>query len=208
MTTDAPLIEWLAGVRNGDPAAAEHLWNRYFHRLTELASHKLPGHRQRGFDGEDVALSAFRSFVEAARNGRYPDLNDPHDLWKVLVVITARKAASYLRREGAAKRGGGEVRGESGFGSAAVAGEQAGIDGIIAQEPTPAFACEFVDQYQRLLGALDDPTLREIAVLKMEGFTVAEIAGRLGTAQRTVERRLNMIRVRFLEVGDGNSGDD
>jgi DNA-binding NarL/FixJ family response regulator len=41
---------------------------------------------------------------------------------------------------------------------------------------------------------IGDDALRDIAILRMEGFTVDEIAGRLGSTRRTVERRLHVIR--------------
>ena len=44
--------------------------------------------------------------------GRFPELDDRQDLWKVLVMLTARKAVDQLRRGHAQKRGGGLVRGE------------------------------------------------------------------------------------------------
>jgi DNA-binding CsgD family transcriptional regulator len=47
---------------------------------------------------------------------------------------------------------------------------------------------------------LEDDALRTIAVLKMDGHTVDEIAVQLQCARRTVERRLQMIRVRWAEV--------
>jgi DNA-directed RNA polymerase specialized sigma24 family protein len=45
----------------------------------------------------------------------------------------------------------------------------------------------------RLLDRLD-PALRQIAQLRLDGYTNIEIATRLGCALRTVERRLELIR--------------
>ena len=41
-------------------------------------------------DEEDAALSAFVSFCTAAGEGRFPDLPDREELWRLLVVITAQ----------------------------------------------------------------------------------------------------------------------
>ena len=51
----------------------------------------------------------------------------------------------------------------------------------------------------RLLGMLKDETYRNVAVWKMEGFTNKEIAVKLGCAQRTVERRLILVRSRWSD---------
>jgi len=45
-----------------------------------------------------------------------------------------------------------------------------------------------------LLEALDDRELRQVALWKMEGYTIEEIARRLGCVPRTVERKLKVIR--------------
>src|SRR4029077_8411207 len=78
---------------------AQKLWQEYFRRLVGLARVKLAA-RQLALNGpEDVALSAFKSFCRAAEDNRFPRLNDRHDLWQILVVLTARKAVDALRRE-------------------------------------------------------------------------------------------------------------
>ncbi|WP_231743943.1 ECF-type sigma factor [Stieleria neptunia] len=41
---------------------------------------------------------------------------------------------------------------------------------------------------------LDDSVLQTVALLRLEGDSVDEIAQRLGCAKRSVERRLNLIR--------------
>jgi DNA-directed RNA polymerase specialized sigma24 family protein len=46
----------------------------------------------------------------------------------------------------------------------------------------------------RLLDALDSDVLRSVAVWKMEGYSNAEIAAKLGRSESTVERKLNLIR--------------
>ena len=68
------------------------------------------------------------------------------------------------------------------------------IGEIVGREPTPEFAVEVADQCDRLVSKLSDTLLREIAILKMEGYTNDEIAGQLQTTTRTVERKLQRIR--------------
>ncbi len=56
---------WLMQLKAGDPAAAQPLWERYFHRLVELARQRLTPASRRAADEEDAALSAFDSFFRA-----------------------------------------------------------------------------------------------------------------------------------------------
>jgi len=183
------VAHWLLGAKGGDPTAAQQLWQRYFERLVQLARAKLPGHVKRAFDEEDVAHSALRCFLQAHAQDRFPQLDDRHGLWNLLVVITARKARAYLKKETRPKRGGGQVQGETAF-----LDDDAGIDQVIGAEPTPAFAAQVAEECQRLLGLLETGELRTIAVMKMEGHTVDEIAERMGSTRRTIERRLHIIR--------------
>ncbi len=187
MTSDDSVSRWLQLLQSGDSAATQRLWERYFHRLVGLAAAKLGGRVRRAADEEDVALSAFASFCRAAEAGRFPQLTDRDDLWRLLVTLTERKAFNLIRDENRQKRGGGAVRqGDDSTGN--------GLDQLAGREPTPEFAAQVAEECQRLLGLLDDAELQSIAVWKMEGSTAAEIAARLGCALSTVERRLRLIR--------------
>lgn len=183
------VTHWLGDLKVGDHAAAQPLWERYFERLVVLARSKLRRLRKAGAeeDEEDAALSAFNSFCEGAARGRFPKLDDREDLWRLLVVITARKAFAQTDRQRRLKRGGGRT-------AADVAGGPLGLDALAGPEPSPEFAAMVAEEYQRLLDALDDDALREVAVSRMEGYTSDEIAERLGCARRTVARRLDLIR--------------
>jgi RNA polymerase sigma factor (sigma-70 family) len=191
---DDSLARLIAGARAGRPEAQERLWQRFFARLVAFAETRLRGRPPRGADAEDAALSALHSFYRGAKQGRYPRLDDPGNLWPLLVQMTANKAANLLRTERAQKRGAGGVQGESAFGNGA-----RGIEQIVCQEPTPDFAVQVEEECQRLLGALDEPSLRQVATWRMEGHSNEEIAARLGCKVRTVERKLRSIREIWAE---------
>jgi DNA-directed RNA polymerase specialized sigma24 family protein len=194
MSPDQSVTHWLSLLQGeGDAAAAQRLWERYFHRLVGLARVKLQGQPRRAADEEDVALSAFASFCAAAEAGRFPRLADRHDLWRLLVTLTERKAYNLARDERRQKRGGGAVLGEAGL-LRPDDSSPAGLDQFGGREPTPEFAAEVAEECRLLLGRLGDAQLQAIAVWKMEGDTVPEIAARLGCALSTVERRLRLIR--------------
>lgn len=189
MSTDPSVTTWIGLLRKGDSEAAQQLWERYFSRLVEFARGKLHGASRRAADEEDVALSAFHSFCLAA--DRFPRLNNRQDLWQILVMLTARKAFQERRRQWTRKRGG--EGGPTPAGPVTLAGE-ADLDEIIGTEPTPDFAVLVAEQFQFLLGLLPDDDLRLIARLRLEEYTNAEIAARLGCSERTVERKLALIR--------------
>jgi DNA-directed RNA polymerase specialized sigma24 family protein len=188
---DAPsaddVTHWLARLKAGDPAAAQPLWAGYFARLVALARGRLRSLPRAAADEEDVALSAFDSFCRGAGEGRFPRLDDRDDLWQVLFVLTTRKAVGLVRHQTRAKRGGAAAQHPTG-------GETDPLALAAAADPPPDVVAEVAEGCRRLLGLLGDGELRQVAVWKMEGYTNAEIAARLGRSVPTVERKLAAVR--------------
>lgn len=200
---EGSVSRWIAGLKTGDGDAARGLWGRYFDDLVRLARAKLQATHRMGADEdeEDAALSAFQSFCTGAAQGHFPSLTGREDLWRLLVVITARKAWAQAERRGRQKRG-GLVRIEPEGASFEDSGLDGGnpIDRVPAPDPSPEFAAMVAEEHDRLLEALGDESLRQVARWKMDGYTVDEIAERLGCARRTVARRLELIRKTWLSV--------
>jgi DNA-directed RNA polymerase specialized sigma24 family protein len=188
MSSEGSVTQWLDQAQAGDAAAAQPLWQRYFARLVALARVKLQGAPRGMADEEDVALSAFDSFFRGAEQGRFPHLHDRDNLWSLLVVITARKAANLKRDQGRQKRGGAAPEGK------AAKRDDLELAEVIGHEPSPEFAAQVAEQCQRLLDGLKDDVCRAVALCKMEGYTNEEIALKLCCAPRTVERKLALIR--------------
>lgn len=202
MTAPGSVSGWIDRARHGDGQAAGQLWERYFHQLVKLARSALKSAPRRAVDEEDVALSAFDSFCRGAEQGRFPDLNDRANLWRLLVVLTRRKAAHLIRDERRQKRGGGAVLDQAALARSAGDEEEVDFNWVIAQDPTPAFAAQMAEECERLLRRLDQAGFRDLAVAKMEGYTNVEIASRLGCCVSTVERRLQLIRRLWTEETD------
>jgi hypothetical protein len=95
------VTRWIANLKNGEDSAPQRLWERYFARMVELARTRLRagGRKDVASDEEAAALSAFDSFCEGVARGRFPQLSDRDDLWRLLVVITARKVNAHVRRQ-------------------------------------------------------------------------------------------------------------
>jgi DNA-directed RNA polymerase specialized sigma24 family protein len=179
-------------LRNGDAAAATPLWERYFAILVQVAKKRLARTGSTGADAdeEDAALSAFMSFCAAAGEGRFPDLSDREELWRLLVVITARKVGDQVGRRRALKRGGHLPRAEGTL----TDGLTSGLTAALAREANPEVAAMVAEETHLLLERLGNSQLQAIAVWRMEGYTTDEIATRLGCTRRTVARKLELIR--------------
>src|SRR4051794_2313341 len=91
---------WIGDLKAGDDDAATRLWSRYFDDLVRLARHRFQQSPRvaAGEGSEDIALSAFQNLCQGVAAGRFDRLNNRDDLWRLLVVITARKVLDEIRR--------------------------------------------------------------------------------------------------------------
>src|SRR4051812_22870979 len=109
MSDDGSITRCIEALKRGDRDAAELLWARYFRPPAGPARARPRSVPRRAADEEDVALSAFDSVCRRAAEGRFPRLDDRDDLWRLLVLITMRKAIALAEHERRPRRGGGRV---------------------------------------------------------------------------------------------------
>lgn len=206
MQSTEPITEWIDELKAGEEDAAEKLWQTYFSQIVQHARGKLAGAKRACADEEDVALSVFKSLCLGAEAGRFPKLTDRDSLWSLLMAIVSHKSTDLIRRENRRKRGGtGKACADAKLG-----GENKEPGGqkdprqiiplskIIEQRPSPEFAAMISLQFEQLIERLEsanDPDLIGIAIAKMTGDSNAEVAQQLGCARRTVERKVQLIRV-------------
>ncbi len=201
-TDNDDVSRWIQDLSDGDDDAARQIWEKYFSQLVGYARGKMRGMPRRSSDEEDIALSAMHSFVRGLQRGKFPELNDRNELWKLLLTITARKAHAERRRSLRKKRGDGQVRGESVFLEPGGDGDRfQGMEQFLGAAPTPELAAMFLENTEKMIHSLEDETLREIALAKLEGFTTEEIAQRQGVVTRTIERKLHRIRAVWQKKG-------
>jgi RNA polymerase sigma factor (sigma-70 family) len=201
VSSEGSITRWLTALKGGDAAAAQPLWERYHRQLIALARRKLALSRRREADEEDVVQNAFHSFFRGVTGGRFPQLHDRDNLWRLLVVLTARKALDQVAYEHRERRSGTSA-GQSPLSSGRAEHDAAALERIVGDEPTPEFAAQVAEECERLLDRLADDTLRQVALWKMEGFTNEEIGGRLDCSRRTVARKLETIRLIWSKEPD------
>ena len=185
---------WIGELRRQSPDAQVRIFEQYFGPAVQLAARRLGTARRRERDEEDVAISAMQSFFAGVAANRFDRLTNRGDLWAVIAVITSRKAIRQLRRLTSRKRGGGRERGESVFADdgPGLAAAKAGGDDMAETEAR--------DLGRWLIERLPEPMLRSVALLRLEGLSIDEIADSLGVVPRTIERKLARIRQLWLDA--------
>jgi RNA polymerase sigma-70 factor (ECF subfamily) len=196
MEPTGSITRLLQDLESGTPSvrrqAETEIWNRYFPQLLALARRSIDARTRRREDEEDILQSMYHSFCVRLKKGEY-ELDGRGDLWKLLVTMTlfkTRRAIAKHRRQRRDTRRETAPQSPSDNQSGVWAFEQ-----MDRAAPTPDEALAFNEEVQTRLAVLD-PTLRQIVLWKLEGYTNAEIAGKdkLNCAERTIERKLSRIR--------------
>ena len=177
----------------GDNDAVRQLWNRYFEQLQEVAKNQIGAAPRRAFDEEVVVISVFECLRKGALDGRFAEMRDRTELWKMLVTMTLQKAIDRVRRELSDKRGGGATITEA-VPNGSDQRERFRLDELFADEPTLDSLVAMEEEKNRLMHVLRDGSLRQVAVLRLEGYTQCEMAEKLAVTTRTIERKMELIR--------------
>jgi DNA-directed RNA polymerase specialized sigma24 family protein len=185
-------------LRAGDEAALSALHARCWPELVQLARTRLRGAALKVADEDDVAQEALWGFWRTFESGRVTKLDRRHDFFALLTHITACKVAGLLQREfGTDRRGGGHVLGEGDLDNGN--GGTSGWAGVAGPDLPPDERAALHDAYAFFMGALE-AAQRGIAELHLAGLTNQEVARQLGCSERTIERKLSLIRDRWQEV--------
>ncbi len=187
MSDPDDVSHWIDLVKYGDSAAANRIWRHYFDRLVRSVRQRLKGQNRAVSDEEDIVLSVFDSFYAAAVAGRFPDLADRDDLWRLLLRMSARKVIDKRRHDRRLRRGGDvEIQ--------RLRGDDETVIEAIGNEPSPEMVLMMQESVEAFFSHLGVGQLQALAVAKLEGYSNAELAQRFECSERTIERRLHLIR--------------
>ena len=187
--TSTESAELVARWQGGDQEAARLLFRRYAEGLVALAQDHLPRRLRRRLDAEDVVQSAFGNFFAASRQRAYT-LERSGDLWHLLAAMTLNRLYYRVEHHTAQRR---SVRRES---DPATPPEGVPPEAL-AEEPSPQDVVALADELEHVLSGLD-PLKRLVLELRLQDYTLDEIAARACRSERTVRRALEEIK-RALE---------
>lgn len=193
-----PFALWMQALGKSEADAQTRVWNRHAAWVRALARNRLKSVRCREFDEEDIVSTTFAEFFQAFARFRYP-LQSEQELRTMLKTFAVRRISAEFKRINAERRGPGQVRGESLF-HRNDHQANASLQQLQGNTATPEQYASWTEHVQKLLNQLDK-SLRTIASLRLLGYTVAEIAGQLQCAPRTVERKLALIRSQWEVQG-------
>ncbi|MDA1232146.1 MAG: ECF-type sigma factor [Planctomycetota bacterium] len=181
--------DWVCSLKDGDADAAQHLWDRYSHKLIAHAGKRIQAHNcpQGTVVAEDVAASVFESLWKGANAGRFENVADRDELWWLLQAMTKRKVVSHIRHAAAQMRNPGKS-------PVTLSDPGNTYRELMSDEPNGDYVVMMQDQFSHLLSLLRDAKLRQIAVLKLEGCSNDEICRQLSISSATTTRKMRLIR--------------
>lgn len=193
------VTRWIRDLEDGDSNALNALCNRYFKQLTEVAEIRLSRHAGPIVDGEDVALTVLMRLSQNIKNSQNKGkLPDRESLWLFMLAILHSIVVDLKRRNFSWKRGKGSVHSLSDF----THRDDDGKSPIEVADRTPnheklAMLRDSVDYL--LHQKLKVEATRNVAMLKMEGYSHQEIAEKLGMDVKTVSRKLKRIQALWTQ---------
>lgn len=205
MSQNLPLEDsislYLARFKDGCQDSANELITKYWPRVIAAASAQLNAGEVRITDEEDVAVSVFDYLCREVNRGQFgeEELNDRNDLWRHLSRLIKHKAIDKVRREKAVKRGQGKVYNEAGSGDDSSVPGLGNFEGI---SRTPVEQAVAIEEQTKFLSSLQSDELREIVVLRLEGYRQSEIARKMGLTERTIRRKLDLVKKTWYSQSD------
>jgi len=195
----------ISKVKEGDEESVRELWNRYSGALVRSAQSRMNKQVAAKVDSEDLAQSVFFAIYRGAVEDKFDQLNDRAGFWTLVLAITRRKAVDRIRKLTAAKRG-GEAALRASQGSLGDSGDNL-VDRAPSREVDPQVEVECNDLLKALTEQLDaedaSGMLTNVAMSRIAGLSVKEIASELERTERTVERKLSLIRSLWSESMPG-----
>ncbi len=174
----------LRRIGEGDSAAATAVFERHAPGLLVAASRRLSSVLNSRVDADDIVQSTFKSFFRRASRGGYAAPKSG-DLFNLLIVIAMRKVNARADYHLASSRDVRRTAPTSAHENDDFPGNSMAVSDLLMT------IAELFEEFSELQ--------RTIVTLRLEGYSVMEIADKCDRSKRTVERELQAFRVRLSE---------
>jgi RNA polymerase sigma factor (sigma-70 family) len=184
-------------------------------------------------DEQDVAQEALLTVIDGLRNRKFDHLKDRDDLIKLLRFVIWREAIKIKRHQEAARRADRPGEGARPWAVAAAPAEDAAgtpefepgpgddrgaalteglrwdcraeeaLTQIAGRERDPRELVAIREEFRAVLATLADERDRHLLLLKLEGYSQAEIAEQFDCCKRTVNLRYQRVRETLLRRAPG-----
>ena len=189
--TPAEFTALLARARTGDPEALTQLMRQYEAKV-RLVARVLLGPALRPYlDSLDLVQSVHRSLLVGLRQDKFAFSTADHLIALTLTLVRRKVARQWrhLQRQTRLDRADREA---GGLGDVLIS--------LSGSAEDPARIAQFKDQVEHLCANLNDVE-RRLLELRVQGYSLAEIAGELGLSAVALRVRLTRLRQRLRGAG-------
>jgi RNA polymerase sigma-70 factor (ECF subfamily) len=182
----------LALARQGDRGALEQLARQYEPEVRIVAHFRLGPALRPYLDTMDLVQSVHRTLMLGLRQRKF-DISSPEKLVALALTLVRRKVARHWRQV---------QREQLLSGGAADCGNLPQLlASLSSPQPDPAREAQFNEAVQRVCNSLDGEE-RRLIELRLQGYSTAEAARKLGLDADVLRVRLSRLRKRLRDSGE------
>jgi DNA-directed RNA polymerase specialized sigma24 family protein len=193
----------------GETSAFDVILNRYNRDLVlraEAYIRRLRMYRPL-YEGQEAVDDAIMAMCQRARRGELKSLQDSRGFWQELFVelkraIRRTRDHFNAQRRSARLSGGMSPRRREPFEDEPDLADglpiyEVEIQRLLSKAPPPEDLAHVNMEVEALLISLEDPVLQQLLTMRIDEYTVEEIAQKLQVSSRTVNRKLAHLRSEF-----------
>jgi len=189
--------ELLQEAQAGSEAAAKELYETYVSHVLRCVRNRM-WHRLRSkFDSQDFVQQVWASFFVG--DTKLPDFQTPDDLIAYLMRLATNKVVMEGRRGRQPKNDARLEELIDGSGNPQGPHPRTRL-------PTPSAVAEFREQYDNIVGQ-EQPETREVAELRYEGLTFAEIAEEMEIHESNARKAIRRLKRRLAGTEEIDEGE-
>lgn len=192
LDSEESVSSWIRQLQQGDQQAAQRLWGRYGDALQKIARSRYRSALNAVFDEQDLAQSVFLALWKTAEAGRLASVQDRNELWWLLLEITRRRAMARMTYNNASKRKNSAAATPGSTGASETVDPLSQLSD--PRQLSPEVLTILDEEHGHFMDLLPDDLMHTIALLHLEGYSNEEIAQKVDFSQRTVSRKLKLIR--------------
>jgi RNA polymerase sigma-70 factor, ECF subfamily len=173
-------------LRSGDESAASEVYNRYSKRVFGLVHQQMADRLRAQVQPEDIVQSVFKSVFRGINTGNY-DAPPGGTLWQLMAIVAVHKVRRNARLRSAQRRDARRTQSLNAMENFDTA------DDCTSDE----FEAAIREAIENLKESEQD-----VVLLRVQGYSVEEIASKLERSRRSIERTLHNIRKKMLSSID------
>lgn len=195
--TIGSVSNWILGARQGDPVAIEEIVSRYLARVANCAQSMLAADEQRIRDGQDIATDVLMKMASELSSGQHQQLRDRNDLWVLLISIVNEQVVQN-RNDWQQRNGVPQELTLTDYLSHC----DQDLELLLSKGNKYGSLQAILDRMDDLIALVKDQQSKEVALLKLQGYSNRDIGARLGLVAKTVDRKVSKIISRWKQYLD------